>query len=97
MVATSDKKDTSKTWIDFPLHLKTSCKTITWDKLILNDVAADMILHDSIISILQFYTNTQNGTLNATGNMLKSSSSLPFNYIIDFKKLDIEDGDIDFF
>ena len=89
MVATSDKKDTSKTWIDFPLHLKTSCKTITWDKLILNDVAADMILHDSIISILQFYTNTQNGTLNATGNMLKSSSSLPFNYIIDFKKLDI--------
>ena len=89
MVATSDKKDTSDNWIDFPLHIKANCKNVTWDKLILNDVIADLTLKDSTISILQFLTHTQSGMLNASGVMKKTPSNVPFNYLVDFTNLDI--------
>jgi hypothetical protein len=71
------------------LHAKVNCKNITWNKLILNDVNANLIIADSTISILQFNTNTQNGLVSATGNMVKSAATIPFNYVVDFKQLDI--------
>ena len=79
----------SNKWLDFPLQLHLNCKEMDWNKLVLNNVQADFYLKDSLLSIEQFYTETQDGKLQTSGKMINKINTIPFQFNAEYNDLNI--------
>jgi hypothetical protein len=92
LVATNESKNDSvqnNNWIDFPMIVELNCKKANWNKFKMQNTIAEVDLHENIITINQFKTETQNGNLQLVGSLIQMDKTIDFTCKADYKNLNI--------
>jgi hypothetical protein len=92
LVANNEFKNDSiknNNWIDFPLIVELNCKKANWNKFKMQNTNAEVDLHENVISINQFKTETQNGNLQLVGSFIQNDKTIDITCKSEYKNLNI--------